>query len=116
MQHFNHNIINLYGEQGKNWLNSLPELIQLYAEKWHLKQLTPFKNLTYNYVLSAFQNTLPVILKISPDHKTLKKETTALKAFKNHACVKLYAENKMRFLLNKQLQAHHLKTIFMNVK
>ncbi|MDP3533052.1 MAG: aminoglycoside phosphotransferase family protein [Alphaproteobacteria bacterium] len=112
MQHFNQNIINLYGDKGKNWLHSLPKLIQEYAEDWHLTQLTPFNNLTYNYVLSAVQNTKPVILKISPDIESLRKEANALRAFAEHSCVKLYAEKDDALLIERAIPGQSLKNYF----
>ncbi|MDP1723546.1 MAG: aminoglycoside phosphotransferase family protein [Alphaproteobacteria bacterium] len=112
MQHFNQNIINLYGDKGKNWLHSLPKLIQEYAKDWHLTQLKPFENLTYNYVLSAVQNTKPVVLKVSPDIESLRKEADALRAFNGHSCVKFYAENDDALLIERAIPGQSLKNYF----
>ena len=112
MQHFNQNIINLYGNKGKNWLQFLPKLVQKYAEDWHLTQLTPYNNLTYNYVLSAVQNTKLVVLKISPDIASLKKEANALRAFNGHSCVKLYAEKDDALLIERAIPGQSLKNHF----
>jgi streptomycin 6-kinase len=64
MNEFEKNIINLYGEEGKKWLNNLPKLTAQMASKQGLSDLKPVKNLSYNYVLSGHQNSKPIILKL----------------------------------------------------
>jgi streptomycin 6-kinase len=53
---FEHTIKTIYGIDGSTWLGQLPKIIKACSEKWHLKELTPYQNLTYNYVLSGFLN------------------------------------------------------------
>jgi streptomycin 6-kinase len=112
MKQFNQNIINLYGDKGKKWLRSLPNLVEKYAEEWHLTQLKPFSDLTYNYVLSAFQNTKQVVLKISPDSEAIRKEANALIAFQGHSCVALYALKNDALLLEQAMPGQSLKNYF----
>ena len=78
---FETNIKNIYGAQGEAWLNKLPELVGELAKKYGLTNLKPVDNLSYNYVLSGFQDKRSIILKLSLDEKGLKKEAAALKAF-----------------------------------
>ena len=52
---FQSNIINIYGEKGKAWLDELSRLVSAIASKLDLRNLKEVTNLTYNYVLSGFQ-------------------------------------------------------------
>lgn len=112
MKQFNQNIINIYGDVGKKWLQSLPKLVQKYAEEWHLTQLKPFNDLTYNYVLSGYQNMKQVVLKISPDIESLKKEANALIAFQGYSCLILYASKNDALLLEQAMPGQSLKNYF----
>jgi streptomycin 6-kinase len=67
MEAFEQNIINLYGEKGKQWLNNLPKLIMQVEATYRLSNLKPVKNLSYNYVLSGFQGSKAIILKSGMD-------------------------------------------------
>ncbi len=51
-QDFVEKIIAARGDAGSNWLNSIPQIIEKYSQKWNLEVLPPFK-LTYNYVAPA---------------------------------------------------------------
>lgn len=64
MTTFHSNIISIYGEKGKAWLDTLPELVAAIASRLDLRDLKEVTNLTYNYVLSGFQGHNPIILKI----------------------------------------------------
>ena len=65
METFKSNIINLYGNEGTLWLRELPVIIKNIATQWKLSNLEPVSNLTYNYVLSGFQGSQPIILKLA---------------------------------------------------
>src|SRR6266571_7747242 len=43
----------LSGEQGRQWVERLPELLARYEERWQLKIGAPFSNLSYHYVAPA---------------------------------------------------------------
>jgi streptomycin 6-kinase len=81
MQILKQNIINLYGEKGRQWLDHLPSLIAQAAETYGLSSLKPVNNLSYYYVLSGFQGCQPIILKLGLDIDGLKREVTALMTF-----------------------------------
>ncbi len=51
---FKQNIISIYGNEGKQWLKALPEIIAKIAKECNLANLKPVNNLSYNYVLSGF--------------------------------------------------------------
>ncbi|WP_172616113.1 hypothetical protein [Rickettsia asiatica] len=56
MNRFKNNIISIYKEQGKSWLEKLPKIVTELASEWNLSNLTPIDNLSFNYVLSGYQN------------------------------------------------------------
>ncbi len=82
MTPFESNIICIYGEKGKAWLEALPKIIEERSRAWGLSHLKVVDNLSYNHVLSGVRGTDPVILKLGLDVKGLQRESGALKAFK----------------------------------
>ncbi|GHU15836.1 hypothetical protein FACS189449_13600 [Alphaproteobacteria bacterium] len=58
------NITSIHGDIGRKWLCDLDSIVADLARKWSLTDLKPFDNLTFNYVLSGFQNDVPIVLKI----------------------------------------------------
>lgn len=71
MNTFHSNIISIYGEKGKAWLNELPKLVTAISSRLELRDLKEVSNLTYNYLLSGLQGDNPIILKVGLDNKTL---------------------------------------------
>ena len=67
MQAIKHNILSIYGEKGKQWLDNLPNLITQLTETYGLSNLKPVNNLSYNYVLTGLQDSKAVILKLGLD-------------------------------------------------
>lgn len=47
MDSFKQNISNLYQERGEAWLDKLPQITKLIANKWGLTNLEPVSNLSY---------------------------------------------------------------------
>ena len=92
MNTFHSNIISIYGEKGKAWLNELPQLVSAISSRLVLRDLKEVTNLTYNYVLSGFQGDHPIILKLGLDHELLTREAFALKCFTGYGAVKVLAE------------------------
>lgn len=90
---FEKNIISLYGQQGQEWLKNLSNFTNQIATKWNLTNLQVLQNLSYNYVLSCYQNQNPVILKISFNKNDLQTEALTLKSFSGHGCVKLLEQD-----------------------
>jgi streptomycin 6-kinase len=88
---FEANTIAMYGQQGKNWLANLPTITTALAQQWGLSNLIPLKNLSYNYILSGFQGTRPIIVKISFDQQESAKELQTLKALKSPCVVDVLA-------------------------
>ncbi|MFM8454769.1 MAG: aminoglycoside phosphotransferase family protein [Gammaproteobacteria bacterium] len=112
MNIFQSNIINIYGEKGKAWLNELPELVSATSSKLDLRDLQEVTNLTYNYVLSGFQGDNPIILKLGLDNAGLKREALALKCFAGCGAVKVLAEDNGILLLERAVPGTSLKSYF----
>ncbi len=111
---FENNIINIYGNVGQKWLDNLPHIINDLATQWHLSDLKPVENLSYNYVLSGFQSENPIILKLSLDTKGLIIETSALKAFKGRGVVEVLDQTGGALLIERAIPGYSLKEFFPN--
>lgn len=107
---FETNIMNIYGNRGKDWLNALPQLMSRIAAEYGLSGLNPVSNLSYNYVLSGFQDALPIILKLSLDIDGLKREAAALNAFTGFGAIKVIAQQSGALLLERAIPGSSLKT------
>jgi streptomycin 6-kinase len=112
MKQFEKNIGNQYGEQGRQWLKDLPELIRQIAATQGLSNLKAVKNLSYNYVMSGMQTSQPVILKLGMDIGGLKREAMALRAFDGFGAVKVLAEGEGMLLLERAIPGVSLKSSF----
>jgi streptomycin 6-kinase len=113
---FHSNIISIYGEQGRAWLNALPELVSAISSRLDLHDLKEVPNLTYNYVLSGFQDDNPIILKLGLDNEGLKQEAFALKCFAGCGAVKVLAEDEDMLLLERAVPGISLKSYFPNME
>lgn len=89
------NINNLYGDSGKKWLDSLPEKIKFYEQKWDLSVKPPYK-LTYNYVAPIeYKNGKSGVIKIGYlQDNEFQNEVESLKVFNGNGVVKLITEDK----------------------
>ncbi len=93
-EEFKNRIINLYGDGGQNWLESIPSLIGKYEKEWNIKTLTPFK-LSYNYVCPArTSGNEEAVLKLSfPKNKEFTSEIEALKRLPTEVAIKIINED-----------------------
>jgi streptomycin 6-kinase len=112
MSAFQSNIISIYGEQGKVWLNELPQLVAAISSRLGLSDLKEVANLTYNYVLSGFQGDNPIILKLGLDDQSLRREAFALKCFDGYDTVKVLFEYDEILLLERIIPGTSLKSYF----
>jgi len=97
------NIINIYGEKGKNWLANLPHIIDELAAHWRLHHIILVNNVTFHYVAQAIaSDKQAVILKIGCNEKVVAHEIKALKYFAGNGSVQLIAHHS----------AHHALCIF----
>jgi len=97
LNEFQSNIIRIYGNKGKKWLDNLAKTVKKISDKYFLSGLSEAPNLCYNYVASGImEGEKAIILKLSLDHKSLKQEISALKAFEGFGVAKvLFAEDEM---------------------
>jgi len=97
---FKLNIISIYGSVGKQWLKALPEIISKITKEYNLANLKPVNNLSYNYVLTGFQGSKAIILKLGLDIDGFKREASALMAFEGSGVVPVFSENHDNILQN----------------
>lgn len=90
---FERNNIQIWGDQGRAWLKALPSTIDALANQWGLSNLAPIKNLSYNYVMTGFQGTMPIALKIGCDQFEMQKEMEVINAYDGNRCIGLIDSN-----------------------
>lgn len=112
MQSFRINILNIYNKEGEKWLTNLNKYVSHAAKKYSLSNLKPVSNLTFNYVLSGFQNGRPIILKLSLDSGYIAHEANALRAFEKFGGVKIIAEEKGILLMERAMPGTSLMSYF----
>jgi streptomycin 6-kinase len=109
---FESNIINIYGKKGQQWLDDLQKLITQVEVTYGLSNLKHANNLSYNYVLSGFRGSQPIILKLGLDVDGFKRETAALMAFSGFGVVQVFSENTGLLLLECAVPGVSLKSYF----
>lgn len=109
---FASNIISAYGNRGKEWLQSLPQISNSITKKYNIIGLSPVGNLSYNYVCTGTQENLPIILKLGLDTRGIKQEAKALKAFTGLGAVEIIAEDEGLLILKRATPGTSLKTYF----
>jgi streptomycin 6-kinase len=114
MTTFQDNIISIYSEKGKEWLDNLPKLARQISSRLQLRDLKEVTNLSYNYVLSGFQSNNPIILKLGLDSEALKQEAFALKCFEECGAAKVLAADQGMLLLERAVPGVSLKNYFLN--
>lgn len=88
------NVINLWGEPGKDWLERIPEIISVLSGYWRLSEISPVNNMNYNYVARAKNDReIPVVLKFSYDGALIEDEYRALMHFNGEGAVKVLDRN-----------------------
>ena len=112
MKELKKNIIKIYGDKGKQWLDSLPETVVKIANEHNLSGLTPVNNMTFNYVASGYQNDNPIILKIGMNSKAFAKEASCLKAFSKHAVAEVIAHDDNMIIMQRAVPGSTLKDYF----
>ncbi|MFJ1269582.1 aminoglycoside phosphotransferase family protein [Legionella lytica] len=95
MKTLKQNIINLFGVQGAEWIINLPTLITALTTHWGLSEVSAVSNMTFNYVAKAKLNTgEPVVLKISYESQSIRKEQQALTNLGSRGVIKLIDYNR----------------------
>ena len=103
-------MIKLQGPE--QWLADLPKLIAQLESTYRLSDLKPVEHLTYNYVLSGFQDSQAIVLKLGADTGGLITEAAALKAFAGLGVVKVLAQGDGFLLLERAMSGISLKSYF----
>jgi streptomycin 6-kinase len=114
MSEFIDNITSIHGDKGRKWLEDLDSLVADLAQKWNLRNLKPFENLTFNYVARGFRNDLPIVLKVGIRDGLLEQERFALKFFENYGSVKLLDSSGGAILLQRAIPGNSLMKYFPN--
>lgn len=99
---FTQSILSLRGkETGQKWLDNLPSEIKSYEEKWKLKSLGEFSELSINYVEKAkTESGQDVVLKIGfPYDEVFLYEIKTLEAYRGKGAVKILEKDMQNFVI-----------------
>lgn len=114
MRSFEQNMVDIYGEKGQQWLDSLPDIIAKLEKEYHLTDLFPVSQMTFNYVASGYQAGTPIVLKVGLNSQALIKEAECLNAFSNQVAVKVITFNDQMILMKRAVPGESLKSHFPN--
>jgi len=92
------NVTRIWPDRGVAWLNELPRLINYFCSKWQLAPVTPFNNLSYNFVGKTYSHSFQkfVVLKIGIPGQELMREDQALEWYGGNVCVQLLAHDQQK--------------------
>jgi streptomycin 6-kinase len=90
---FQQKIIGAHGDKGQQWLSTLPQLIARYEDYWELTSPKPVAHLSYNYVMTAFRNNQPVVLKLGVPQSEFSREIGCLAHYEGDGAPKLLASD-----------------------
>ena len=98
---FTRSIIGTFGEEGRNWLDALPEILERCRDHWDLTFSRPATILSLNYVTFAHTKSGDeVVLKVGVPHSELFTEMEALRHYAGSGIVKcLDSDNDLGALL-----------------
>ncbi len=110
---FVHDMLALDGENARDWLNRLPDILAACEQHWHITIGPPFE-LSFNYVAPAtrFDGT-PLVLKACLPSGEFTRQAEALRLFDGHGMVQLleYDEVEEVMLLERLLPGTLLSTL-----
>lgn len=103
--HFARTTLELYGQQGADWLEKLPLLLDECVTRWSLTLSSPF-SLSYNYVAPAVRvDGSQVVLKLGVPNRELSTEIAALQLYDGRGIIHLLeVDEGMGVMLLEQLQ------------
>lgn len=98
-------ILTTFNGRGSAWLERLPSLLTDCARRWSLTILSPFPNLSFNYVAPVIRaDGTKAVLKAGVPHKELLTEIAALKLYNGRNIVRLLeSDGEWGVLLLEQL-------------
>ena len=83
-------VVELHGEAGRLWLQSLPGVVEGCAARWSLKVGPPYAPLTYNYAAPAEgPGGARLVLKVGVPVRELRTEIEALRVFEGRGAARL---------------------------
>ena len=106
-------MIELFGEEGRAWLDRLPTLLAICEERWDLTLGAPFSNLSFNYVAPARRaDGTHVIVKMGLTDE-FPSQPEALRHFDGHGMAQLlaYDEQNNAMLLESLRPGRSLRTV-----
>jgi len=81
-----------FGQEGKEWVGKLPEILAYCQDKWQLTNIQPVENLSINLICYAQSKIFNhVVLKLQAPHSERKTELTALQLFAGRKVCQLLA-------------------------
>jgi streptomycin 6-kinase len=112
-EHFARFMIELFGEEGRSWLDRLPTILANCEERWHLTIGAPVENLSFHYVAPAvLADGTEAMVKIGLTDE-LQTQPPALQHFAGHGMVRLlaYDEHNAMMLLERLKPGMSLRTV-----
>lgn len=111
---FKTKIINRYGKEGDNWLNSIDNIIEKYKKQFMLKNIRLVDNISINVVLFAESpNFGNIVIKIGAPSKTIISEMHTIKYYSPNYFPKCYyysIEDKV-LILERIFPGYNLSTL-----
>jgi streptomycin 6-kinase len=107
------NIQSVFLEDGRSYLEALPDSIAGASARWGLTNVEPAPNLSYNFVAFANHGDIQVVLKIGLPNRETKSEMAALRLFNGEGACRLidYDEEKHWILLERLRPGVMLSTL-----
>lgn len=112
MEEFRNTIIKIYGKRAEVWLKKLPSLLKERCDRYGISELTPVKNLSYNYVAKGKMAGKDVIVKTGLNHQALSREASCLTDLKSDSLVKLIKREEDILILEALTPGTTLKDLY----
>jgi streptomycin 6-kinase len=102
---FKRRIVSVWGEEGREWLDRLPALVSLFAERWELSLESPLPELSYGLVVPVTTaDGTDAMLKLGVPNPELVTEIDALRTYRGGPVVDLLrADRDLGALLLRRL-------------
>lgn len=89
-ERFQLNVTGAFGQQGKDWLEKFPRILNDYTQQWNLTPLPHFEPLCYNFVAPVLlQDNSQAVLKLGVPNPELTSEVKALNHYAGHGAARL---------------------------
>ncbi|MFW6076091.1 MAG: aminoglycoside phosphotransferase family protein [Chloroflexota bacterium] len=83
-------IVTMHGDEGREWLDRLPGLIERCVRRWGIEHAQPVNELSYNFVATGTRSdNTPVVVKIGIPTREFWTELDALRIFDGKGSVQL---------------------------